>query len=153
MIVMARDRGYDGLLESLRGRRVLIWTCNTCARFCGVGGRDAAEDLCRRLSNDGIDLAGSVSSSACCFTRNADRMCAEAGEGYDTVLALCCDIGAMNAREATGAEVINPIVTFGAGYLARDGTPHLASIVCGRVVTDVPLSQAASDSGCFEGPF
>ena len=48
MIVMARDRGYDELLESLKGRRVLVWTCNTCARFCGVGGREAAEDLRRR---------------------------------------------------------------------------------------------------------
>ena len=153
MIVMARDRGYDELLESLKGRRVLVWTCNTCARFCGVGGREAAEDLRRRLSADGVEASGPVSSSACGFMRNADRMAEEAGGGYDTILALCCDIGAVNAREATGREVVNPIVTFGSGNLGRDGVPHLVSVVCGRVMSDVPLPDAAADSGCFEGPF
>lgn len=78
---------------------------------------------------------------------------AEAEEGYDIVLALCCDIGAINARDVTGAEVINPIVTFGAGYLAKDGVPHLSLVVCGRVVRDDPLPEVAADGGCFIGSF
>ena len=41
MTVMARDRGYDELLGDVRGRRVLVWTCNTCARLCNIGGREA----------------------------------------------------------------------------------------------------------------
>lgn len=153
MIIMARDRGYVELLEVLRGRRVLVWTCNTCARFCGVGGRESAEGLSRRLSGDGVCIVGAVSSSACCLVRSAEKMKVEAGEGYDTVLALCCDIGAVNAGEATGVDVVNPVVTFGAGYLAKDGIPHLSVVVCGRVVRDVSLSEAAAESGCFVGPF
>lgn len=153
MIVMARDRGYVELLEALRGCRVLIWTCNTCARFCGVGGRESAEDLSRRLSGDGIRIVGIVSSSACCFVRSAEKMKAESEEGYDTVLALCCDIGAVNAGEVTGANIVNPVVTFGAGYLAKDGVPHLSVVVCGRVVRDSSLSDVAVESGCLIGPF
>ena len=34
MMVMRRSCGYPELLESLKGKRVLVWTCNTCARLC-----------------------------------------------------------------------------------------------------------------------
>lgn len=152
MIVMARDRSYADLLGDLAGRRVLLWTCNTCARFCGVGGRDRAQELASRLSADGVDVAGVTSSSACCFMRKAREM-AESAEDGELVLALCCDMGARNAGAATGLEVLNPMVTFGPGYLDDDGTPRLASIVCGKTVTDEPLPEAASRSGCQTGPF
>ncbi len=153
MIIMARDRGYDELLPDLEGRRVLVWTCNTCARFCnGLGGREAAEALAERLSKDGIDVVGTVSSSACCFMSKALRM-AESKKDSDLVLALCCDIGARNASAATGIEVLNPVVTFGAGYLDSDGTPRAASVICGRTVRDESLSELAEESGSHAGPF
>lgn len=153
MIVMARDRTYEGLLEDLRGRKVLILTCNTCARFCGVGGREAAADLASRMFADGIDVEGVESSAACCFMKNAVSSMASAGERFDTVLAICCDVGARNAAEASGKPVVNPIITFGAGYLDRDGVPHAVSIVCGRTVRDDPLPKLAEESGCLTGPF
>lgn len=153
MIVMARDRSYEDLLGALRGKRVLIWTCNTCARFCGVGGREAASDLAFRLSADGIEMAGIESSAACCFMKNAVSSMESAKKGFDTVLAICCDIGARNAGEASGTNVVNPIVTYGAGYLDADGVPHAVSIVCGRTVRDDPLPSLAEESGCYVGPF
>ena len=151
MQVMARDRDYGDLVGDLRGRSVLVWTCDTCARFCGIGGRDRAEDIASRLSSDGIAVSGVVRSSACCFMRKAREMAASV-EGYDMVLALCCDMGARNASEATGREVLNPVVTFGPGYLDDGGAPRIASVVCGRTVVDEPLSEAAARSGCQEGP-
>lgn len=45
MTVMARDRDYPDLLEDVRGRKVLVWTCNTCARMCNIGGKEAGERL------------------------------------------------------------------------------------------------------------
>jgi len=153
MIIMARDRGYDELLPDLEGHRVLVWTCNTCARFCnGLGGREAAEALAERLSKDGIDVVGTVSSSACCFMSKAAQM-AESKKDSDLVLALCCDIGARNASVATGIGVLNPVVTFGAGYLDSDGTPRAASVICGRTVRDESLSELAEESGSHAGPF
>ena len=64
MTVMARDRGYDELLGDVRGRRVLVWTCNTCARLCNIGGREAGDRLASKLSEDGVDVAVFVCSSA-----------------------------------------------------------------------------------------
>ena len=152
MLVMARDRDYGDLVAELRGRSVLVWTCDTCARFCGIGGWDRAEDIASRLSSDGIAVAGVVRSSACCFMRKAREMAASA-EGYDTVLALCCDMGARNAAEATGLPVVNPVITFGPGYLDDGGEPRVASVVCGSTVADEPLDEVAERSGCCTGPF
>ena len=152
MQVMARDRDYGNLVGDLRGRSVLVWTCDTCARFCGIGGRDRAADLASRLSSDGIAVAGVVRSSACCFMRKAREMAASA-EGYDIVLALCCDMGARNASEATGREVLNPVVTFGTGYLDRNGRNRLATIVCGKTVYDEDAEEVAARNGLWMSPF
>ena len=83
MTVMARDREYDDLLNDVRGRRVLVWTCNTCARLCNIGGKDAGERLASRLAEDGVDTAGCVCSSAACFMTKADRMASEVDGEYD----------------------------------------------------------------------
>ncbi len=153
MILMARDRGYPEMLGEIRGRRVTLWTCETCARLCfSFGGRASAEALAARLAEDGVEVSGVVSSSACCLMPKAERMASEAG-GCDLIVALCCDVGARNASAATGAEVLNPAVTFGPGYQDSDGTPRLVSIICGETVQDEPLPEAARRAGCQLGPF
>lgn len=154
MMTMARDRTYGGLLPALRGRRVLIWTCGTCARLCdGLGGKDAAADLAARLSADGIDVVGEAHSSACCLMPKALSMRDSAPEGCDLVLALCCDNGARNAGTATGMEVLNPVRTFGPGLQDAEGRPRVSVYRDGRIAGDVPLEQAAEEAGCLVGPF
>lgn len=153
MTVMARDRGYDELLGDVRGRRVLVWTCNTCARLCNIGGREAGDRLASKLSEDGVEVAGCVCSSAACFMTKADRMASEAEGEYDLVVSLTCDMGARNAVEATGKEVLNPVVTFGTGYLDRQGRNRLATVVCGKVVYDEDAEAVAERNGCSMTPF
>lgn len=128
MQIVERDRGYPELLESLRGRKVLIWTCNTCARLCnGVGGETSAERLSERLSADGIGIAGVLSISASCIIRKIESKKNESGiSDYDIVLALTCDIGARCARDVFGCEVLNPVRTLGPGLLDGDGIPVTA---------------------------
>ena len=153
MTVMARDRGYDELLEDVRGRRVLVWTCNTCARLCNIGGREAGDRLVSKLSEDGVEVAGCVCSSAACFMTKADRMASEVEGEYDLVVSLTCDMGARNAVEATGREVLNPVVTFGTGYLDRQGRNRLATVICGKVVYDEDAEAVAERNGCSMTPF
>ncbi len=161
MILMARKYGYRELLGNVAGRRVLIWTCNTCARLCGIGGRENAEALASRLITDGVDVVGTVSSSACCLMSKSDRMASEAPEGYDLVLVLCCDAGTRNAKESTGADVLDPIWTFGPGYMGRDGVPRMMPTVDGDGPTlgemCVPVRSDPSGGPCpdhpSEGPF
>ncbi len=119
MTVMARDRDYVQLLEDVRGRRVLVWTCNTCARMCNIGGKEAGERLAAKLAEDGVEVAGSVCSSASCYMSKADRMAASVEGEYNLVVALNCDMGARNAAESTSRDILSPVVTFGTGYLDR----------------------------------
>ena len=56
MMVVVRGMDYDDVLDSLKGRKVALWTCNTCARLCGVGGSDALCRLADRLEADGIEV-------------------------------------------------------------------------------------------------
>lgn len=148
MMTMVRDRGYGELLRQLGGRRVLVWTCDTCARLCGVAGTDRATDLASRLSSDGVEVVGVASSGACCLMGHAERM-ADGRDGYDLVLALCCEAGARNAAEATGCEVLNPIETVGPGYLGSDGVPRVLRRGCDPA-GGVPLGDAAPGMG---GPY
>lgn len=143
MMVMARDRDYPELVESLRGRRVLIWSCTTCARLCSVTGRDGAEGLASRLRADGIDVVGTASTSAACLIpKVADRMPADIG--YDTVLALTCGIGASCASKHSRVDIVNPVETFGYGYMDASGEP-VAMLPEG----DRPLSAISDRSGPF----
>lgn len=153
MTVMARDRDYAQLLEDVRGRRVLVWTCNTCARMCNIGGKDAGDRLAAKLAEDGVEVAGCVASSAPCYMTKADRMAASVEGDYDLVVAVNCDMGARNAAEATGREVLNPVVTFGTGYLDRNGRNRLATIVCGKTVYDEDAEDVAERNGCHMSPF
>ena len=133
MLVMARDSDYAELSERLRGHRVLVWTCNTCARLCnGIGGDEAAGRLAERLREDGIEVTGVISTSASCIASKVDRKYDEGIiGGADVVLSLTCDVGSSCAGTVFGKPVVNPIETLGTGYMDLNGVPLLAD---GRVV-------------------
>lgn len=155
MMVMARDGDYEGVLEDLVGRSVLVWTCNTCARLCGgLGGREAAERLAERLVADGVDVRGVVSTGASCLVPKVESAAEGiADRGFDAVLVLNCDLGALCVGRVLGKEVINPVITFGPGYLDDGGVPRLCSVVCGRTVMDESLDEVAGRMGAGVGPF
>jgi hypothetical protein len=129
MLVMARDRDYPELLVDLTGKKVAIWTCNTCARMCyGLGGDDSAARLAEKLRADGVDVKGIVSTSAACLeTKTIAKR--EAIQKLDPVviLALTCCVGAECAGRIFGGDVVNPVETFGFGYLTVDGDPVLVT--------------------------
>ena len=142
-MVMARDRDYPELVESLRGRHVLIWSCTTCARLCGITGRDGAAALESRLKADGIDVVGSASTSAACLMpKVAERMPSDLE--YDTVLALTCGIGASCASRHSCVQVVNPVETFCYGYMDASGEP-VAMLPSG----ERPLRELSPRSGPF----
>ena len=137
MQMMLRDRDYPELLEELKGRKVLIWTCNTCARLCDVGGRENAEALAGRLRE------------ASCIASNVRRCREDVPDGYDVIVALTCDIGSQLAGTVFGRPVVNPVATLGTGY--RDDSR--ACIIFGRGGDgDVSLEKEAERLGLDTGP-
>ena len=124
---MARSVDYSELLGKLAGKRVLIWTCNTCARLCnGIGGTESCERLAERLSKDGIDVAGVVATSASCLEKKVfDKRDEMLSKQPDVILSITCSMGSANAEKVFGKVTINPIETFGYGILDKDGVPVL----------------------------
>ena len=133
MMIMRRSMEYPQLRDALRGKRVAIWTCNTCARLCnGIGGKDSAERLAAKLRKDGIDVLRVISVPASCIM---DRVC-EASEDRvaemcDVIVTLVCEVGSNCASMCFDKEIVNPIDTLGYGYLDENRMPVLAD---GRVV-------------------
>lgn len=127
MLVFVRDREYPELLGSVRGKRVGLWTCNTCARLCnGMGGTEAAERLAERLRSDGVEVAGVRSVSASCLEGKVRaKLEKEPFPDSDVLISLTCDSGSYCLAKVSEGEVVNPFVTLGRGYLSEDGVPVL----------------------------
>ena len=124
MLIMAKDRTYGELLNAVRGKKVHIWTCNTCARLCyEIGGKASAERLAAKLGSDGVKVTGVSAVAASCMDSSVKRGAVSADA--DVVIALTCDIGSKLAGDTTGKEMINPINTFGTGMITDENGPVL----------------------------
>ena len=125
MLIVSRSADYPELLDMVRGKKVAIWTCNTCARLCNnIGGTESSERLAEKLKDDGIEVTDVVSTSAACLEKKVIDKKAEILAGNpDIILSMTCCAGDANARKVFGKETINPIITHGFGILTEDGTP------------------------------
>ena len=141
---MARSVDYPELLRMLSGKRVAIWTCNTCARLCNeIGGSESSERLAKKLSEDGIEVVGVYSTSAACLEKKVVEKKDEVlSKSPDVILSMTCSAGAQNAGKVFNLQVINPIVTFGYGILSEDNIPILMD-------GNVPVSQLSERSTPF----
>ena len=143
MLIISRTVDYSELLDMLRGKRVAIWTCNTCARLCNdIGGTESSERLAEKLRSDGVEVTGTVSTSAACLERKVIDKKAEILAGDpDIVLSMTCCAGDANAKKVFGKDTVNPITTHGFGILAEDGTPIL--------MDGIPVSSLSDRSSPF----
>ena len=146
MMVVVRGMDYDDVLDSLKGRKVALWTCKTCARLCGVGGSDALCRLADRLEADGIDIVSiGHTSASCIMSKVSGRLSGD----FDVVLSLTCDIGSRCVCDSYGVDVIEPLRTIGPGFLDADGRPMVADGDGGYI----PSDEAASSLGLTVGPY
>lgn len=152
--MIARDRSYSDLRDELKGKKVVIWTCNTCARLCfDIGGSESAGRLAEALRKDGIDVLGVYDTSASCLEgkirKKEDR---EVLDRADIILSLTCNIGALCVKRVLGKEVLNPAVTLGAGFAGEDRTLYICRDD-GKELTIEDLREAASERGLHCDPY
>lgn len=151
MIMMVRDRDYPALIKDLRGKRVAIWTCNTCARLSkGLGGLESAERLAESLRKDGIDVVGIGAVSASCVEKKLIEK-SEGGftENADVILSLTCNVGSFLAGKVFDIPVINPVITLGPGYI---GAGNELFLVDGNNKVS-EMESGISKKSYSEGPF
>ena len=144
MLIMSRSMDYPELLGMLKGKRVAIWTCNTCARLCNnIGGTESCERLAEKISKDGVKVTKVASTSAACLEDKVIGKKDEVLSGDpEIILSMTCSAGADNASRIFGKDIINPVITFGYGILRKDGTPVLMKD--GDMIPVGELSQRSS---------
>ncbi len=147
MIIISKDRDYMDLLSDVSGKRVAIWTCETCARISGIGGSEMARRLASALVDDGIDVVWVGSTSASCVESRLIDSMKGLNKDVDLIISLTCDVGAMLLSNVTGIQVLNPIHTLGNGYVCRDGSIHLSNI------DDVQKPASLTDPAYVKSPF
>ncbi|AIZ56265.1 hypothetical protein Mpt1_c03700 [Candidatus Methanoplasma termitum] len=152
--MVARDRPYSELKNSLIGKKVVIWTCNTCARLCyDVGGKESAERLASALKSDGIDVLGVLDTSASCLEGKVRSKYDEEMFGRaDIVVSLTCNIGALCARRVFGKEILNPLATVGAGFADSERTVFVCEDSNG-VLSVKELRKIAEEKGLWCDPY
>ncbi len=154
MLMIARDRDYPELRDALIGKRVLIWTCNTCARLCNdIGGTDAAKRLSEALKKDGIYVVGIMFTHVSCIEKVVKaKEDVEVLGKVDVVVSLTCDTGSICVSSVFHKEVINPIFTFGPGCIKEDGSLVIWK-KSGETVTYDGIADVASRIGLKSEPF
>ncbi|MDR2866725.1 MAG: hypothetical protein LBV13_04930 [Methanomassiliicoccaceae archaeon] len=151
MMMIARSTEYDDILDAVRGRKVAVWACNTCAKLCnGIGGQDAAGRLAGRLEDDGVEVTSVSSTSAACLMQKVMPKADEVSGNADVIISLTCDIGVVCAARAFEKDVLAPFITLGFGYLDGDGVPMMIS--GDGVSSPMPLEDLAKEKGMAVRP-
>lgn len=127
MLIMTRKMDLDGLVEKVRGKRVGIWTCRTCARLCdGLGGDEAAERLESALEERGIEVCGRASTSASCLWDKVERALADDPfRDAEVIIPLTCDVAAKMLESFSDALAVDCVLTRGRGGLSEEKEPLL----------------------------
>ena len=154
VLMIARDRPYSELKDDLIGKKVVIWTCNTCARLCfDIGGTEAAERLAAKLKSDGIEVLGVLHTSASCIEKKVrDKYSEEMFGEADVVISLTCNIGALCAKRAFNKDILNPVATLGAGFVGE----HREILVCEDRDGELSvrkLTEIAKEKGFWCDPY
>lgn len=154
MIMVARNREYPVLLEELKGKRVLVWTCNTCARLCdNIGGTESCEKLIEQLEKDGVEVVGLLSTSASCMEKKVrSKEDKEILDKCDIVLSMTCDMGALCASRVFHKKVICPLDTVGTGFIDEHGSLKVCCNTDGKIIIS-EVSKEAEKKGLISKPF
>lgn len=154
MIIAGRNRDYKELSDSLRAKKVLVFTCNTCVRLCGeIGGREAADRLSNKLTEDGIEVVDTIDVSAACIgSKVRKKLTVSKLEEFDVILSLTCPLGAACVATVSGKDVCNPIENIGIGYLDEDGVQIVISGSCDFPEESLAI-EVAEETGLKMSPF
>jgi glutamate dehydrogenase/leucine dehydrogenase len=151
--MVVRDRPYSELRDSLVGKKVVIWTCNTCARLCyDIGGEAAAVRLADALRKDGIDVLSVLHTGASCVEKKVREKNDENVAKADIVISMTCNIGALCARRAFEKEILNPIATLGAGFIDENRTIFVCEDNSGELLVK-GLREIAEEKGFWCDPY
>ncbi|MBV1820149.1 hypothetical protein ACIR03_09125 [Clostridium cochlearium] len=132
MIISLRSLSYEELKSKLsKDDKIVLWTCNTCIKFCGIGGFDKLVTLEKLLKSDGYNVIGKELVSIACMYSLAeqhknDPKKREMFNEATTIITLTCEDGYINTCNVfKDKKVIGIAKTLGIGNFSMDRGPIL----------------------------
>ena len=132
MIISIRKYTYDELKGLLtKDDKIILFTCNTCIKFCDVGGRVRTHQLADKLREDGYDVTREENVGAACLLdliekRGTDEATKKTFEEATVIIALTCEDGWDNIAYAfPDKKVLKVTKTLGLGLFRSDKGPVL----------------------------
>jgi hypothetical protein len=112
MVSITQSIPLRHIVERLeKGREVTILSCNSCAHYCGTGGRLAMDHLAFHLERNGIPVVAREIVTKVCIQEQL-RKC----DVTDIIVLMACSSGLVSATEVwPEAEIIPTNITLGLG--------------------------------------
>jgi len=128
MIISVRSISYDELKGTLsKGDRIVIWSCDSCIKACGLGGSEKMSHLKKILEEDGYNVSATELISVACHPPlikerkyNEDKRYAM--EEATAIIVLACEDGYKCVKSVFhDKKVIGTAETVGAGGMTKAG--------------------------------
>lgn len=130
MIVSLTKITYSELKDQLtKDDKIVIWTCNLCIKLCGTGGEVVANDLAKKLTDDGYNVIHVEPIGYGCHMglvrdRTRDPMTKPIFKETNTIISIACTDGNEKVSRVfrKGKKVIHVTETVGVGaYSSKSG--------------------------------
>jgi len=132
MIISVRSLSYDELKRNLsRDDKIVLWSCDTCVKHCGIAGMDKMTALEDMLKEDGYKVIKKELISESCQINLAKKHKAAQEDLFNSataIITLTCELGYQCVRNVfPKTKVIGTAKTFGSGNFSNKKGPILTS--------------------------
>lgn len=87
-MIVTQMKPFDIIKNNLmKGDKICLVSCNTCARKCETGGKEVMDELAARLKSDGYNVIGETLVGMPCGLKHLDEVILQG----DTAVVLGCD--------------------------------------------------------------
>ena len=164
MIISLRRYTYDDLVSQLsKDDKIVVWACNTCIKFCDIGGRMRCHQLAEKLREDGYNVIREENSGVACMVhlveeRTTNKATKPIFEEATAIIPLTCEDGYdVISHIFPNARVISVTKTVGLGVFATDTgislTVPFEDTGLEMNVDGYPLDVVAEKLGYYAGPY
>ena len=126
MIISLRSVKYEELKKMLNKEdKIVVWSCDTCIKYCGLGGVEKAKTLAELLKEDGYNVLGVEIISESChldLIRSHKKTKKDMLDEATAIIVLACEDGVHSVKNIfKEKKIINVVKTLGVGNLTARG--------------------------------
>ena len=112
--------------ELKKSDKIIIVSCNECAKLCGTGGEEGAKDMENKLKKAGFRVVDKVVFAPICDKDLDKKVLKQKKIEANTMIILACDAGIYNVKRLfKNQKVIGAVDSIGLGAFDESGNIKL----------------------------